>query len=69
MDESVRKEPGRLAREPPACGRGVASHRSAWPEAPPSSRHAGKAGLRGEQAPQSRDRPTDTSPRPPSPEP
>lgn len=69
MDESVRKEPGRLAREPPACGRGVASHRSAWPEAPPSSRHAGKAGLRGEQAPQSRDR--RTRPRalpPPSPE-
>lgn len=28
MDESVRKEPGRLAREPPACGRGVASHRA-----------------------------------------
>lgn len=72
MDESVRKEPGRLAREPrppPAGGASPLTARSAWPEAPPSSRHAGKAGLRGEEAPQSRDR--RTRPRalpPPSPE-
>lgn len=72
MDESVRKEPGRLARAPaptPRLRAGRRLSRSAWPEAPPSSWNAGKAGLRGEQAPQSRDR--RTRPRalpPPSPE-
>lgn len=67
MDESVRKEPGRLAREPRPPPAGGASPLTA-PRGP-SSRHAGKAGLRGEQAPQSRDR--RTRPRalpPPSPE-
>lgn len=40
MDESVRKEPGRLAREPPACGRGVASHAPRGPRRrrPPGTR-------------------------------